>query len=273
MRIVDTKRRIAETLPVQLIVPLQDGVAPLALDRATDVDVPVDDLESAPRGPAVYGTLPAAANRARALDGWRKEVAAWLYDTRSLTLLEHVGTGLHSTPGESEGAFLTRVAEATRQQRDAGVDAVRKRYATKLQTQTDRIRRAEQQLGKQQQDVTASTGSALLTAATGVFGALFGRKTFSATNAGRIGTAARGAGRVLKEKQDVTRAEETLKAEQEKLAALQAEIETAIAALSETPAMVQPLVLRPRKTDIALTTTTLVWWTEEPPSSPVIHNP
>ena len=77
-----------------------------------------------------------------------------------MPLQEHVGTGLHSHPGESEGAFRARLAEAVREQRDAKIDAIRKKYASRLTTQQDRIRRAEQQLGKQQEEVTSSTGSA-----------------------------------------------------------------------------------------------------------------
>lgn len=260
VRIEDRKRAIAETMPVQYLVPVQGGATPLALDRAEPSDLLPDDLESTPRGPAAYGDLPSAAIAPRTLDRWRKDVATWLYDTQAITLQTHAGTGLHSTPGESEAAFRVRVGEAMREQRDAQVDAIRKKYATRLQTQQERVRRAEQQLGKQQEEVTASTGSALLTAATGVFGALFGRKTFSATNAGRLGSAARGAGKVVKEKQDVTRATETLAAEQQKLADLQAEIEARAAEVAAAADdSIAPLVLRPRKTDITVTVASLVW--------------
>ncbi len=101
--------------------------------------------------------------------------------------------------------------------------------------------------------MTASTGSAIVTAATGVFGALFGRKTFSATNAGRLGSAARGASKVMKEKQDVARAEENLASEQQKLVELQATIEAEAAAVATDDAgTLQPLVLRPKKADITL---------------------
>ena len=140
------------------------------------------------------------------------------------------------------------------------MDAIRKKYGTRLQALQDRIRKAEQQLGKQQQEVTSSTGSAIVTAATGVFGALFGRKTFSAANAGRLGTAARGASKVMKEKQDVTRAEENLASEQQKLADMQAAIESeAAAAAGDDAAALQPLVLRPKKSDVSVTTVALVW--------------
>ena len=260
VRIADARRRIAETVPVQILVPLQGGATPLALDRAEPVDVAADDLETTPRGPASYGDLPPAASTPRSYETWRKAVATWLYDTQVITLQEHAASGTYSTPGETEAAFRVRLSEALRVARDARIDAIRARYAAKLQTQQDRIRKAEQQLGKQQQEVSSSTGSAILTAATGVFGALFGRKTFSAANAGRIGTAARGAGKVMKEKQDVTRAEENLASEQQKLADLQATVEAEAAAVAaDEQAPLQPLVLRPKKSDITVATAVLAW--------------
>ena len=260
VRVADRKRQIDESMPIRAIVPLQNGVTPLALDRARMIDVEPDDLEATPRAAAVYDDVPAAATAPRSYERWRKDVGTWLYDTQSLTLQEHPPTGLHSTPGESEAAFRARLDLARREARDAKVDAIRQKYASKLATQQERIRKAEQQLGKQRQEVTSSSGSAVLTTVTGVVGALFGRKTFSATNASRIGSAARGAGRVLKEQQDVTRAEETLAAERQKLADLQAGIEADAAAAgdAETTAL-QPLVLRPKKTDITIATAALVW--------------
>jgi hypothetical protein len=262
VRLADQKRGVAETREIQRLVPLQDGAAPLVFEAAQDTDVSPGDLEPTPRGPASYADLPGAATSARSYDKWRKDVATWLYDTESLTLWSDRASGLSSTPGESEAAFAARVADARRQARDAKVDALRKKYAPKVLAQQERIRKAEQQLGKQQQEVTSSTGSAVLTVATGVFGALFGRKTFSAANAGRLGTAARGAGKVMKEKQDVTRAQETVAAEQQKLAELQTTVEAeaaALAAEADTVAAIETIAVRPKKSDITVSSATLVW--------------
>jgi hypothetical protein len=64
----------------------------------------------------------------------------------------------------------------------------------------------------------------------------------------------------MKEKQDVTRAEENLASEQQKLAELQATIEADASAIAgQDTATLQPLVLRPRKSDITVSTATLVW--------------
>ncbi|MGI8672253.1 MAG: ATP-binding protein [Luteitalea sp.] len=263
VRITDSNTALDHTTPVQVIVPLHDAPVPLALAEAEAVDLTPGDLEAEPRGAASYAPLPAAAVTPRNQDAWRKVLVTWLYDTHSLALWQHAGSGLRSKPDEQEGAFRTRVAEHLREQRDSAVDALRKKYAAKISVQQERLRRAEQQVGKQQQDVTQSATSATMTVVTGVFGALFGRKAFSAANAGRLGTAARGAGRVVKERQDVTRAQETLAAEQQKLADLQAAIEAdvsaAAAAADGDRAAVTPLLLRPKKTGITVSVVSLVW--------------
>ena len=63
-----------------------------------------------------------------------------------------------------------------------------------------------------------------------ILGAVLGRKTVSVGNIGRATTAARGAGRVLKEREDVARAQETVAAVQQALTALEAELQAELAA-------------------------------------------
>jgi len=69
-----------------------------------------------------------------------------------------------------------------------------------------------------------------------ILGAFLGRKTISATNIGRATTAMRGAGRVLKESQDVNLAQENVAALQRQLADLEAQFASereALAAASD----------------------------------------
>jgi len=63
----------------------------------------------------------------------------------------------------------------------------------------------------------------------------------------------------MKEKQDVARAQENLATEQQKLAELQAAVEAEAAVVPDNAIDLRPLVLRPKKTDIAVTTAVLVW--------------
>ena len=97
-----------------------------------------------------------------------------------------------------------------------------------------------------------------------VLGALFGRKALSATTIGNATTAARGAGRTMKQAGDVGRAEETVGAIDQQIQDLDAELQSEIAAAT---ASARPgdgeardaSTLRPKKTDITVRKLALVW--------------
>ena len=96
-----------------------------------------------------------------------------------------------------------------------------------------------------------------------ILGAFLGRKTISATNIGRATTAIRGAGRVLKESQDVSMAQENVAALQQQLADLEAQFKAeseALAAASDPlQEKLQPVSLKPAKADITVKFVSLAW--------------
>ena len=149
------------------------------------------------------------------------------------------------------------------EKRDLEVEKLRKRYAPKLATMQERLRKAQvrmdrekSQLGQQKMQTAVSVGATIL-------GAIFGRKTVSAGTIGRATTSIRGAGRMAREKQDIERAKREVQIVNEKLTVLEAEFQTEIASLS---ANFQPeeldlseILIRPRKTDITITRFALIW--------------
>jgi hypothetical protein len=96
-----------------------------------------------------------------------------------------------------------------------------------------------------------------------ILGAFLGRKAISATNIGRATTAVRGAGRVLKESQDVNFAEENVAALQQQRADLEAQFKTesdALAAASDPlQEKLEEVSLKPSKANIAVKLVTLAW--------------
>src|SRR5690606_14892676 len=95
-------------------------------------------------------------------------------------------------------------------ERDLQVEKMHKRYASKLATLQDRIRRAEQGVEREKSQATQQTFQTALSIGQTVLGALFGRKVASRTNLGRATTSVRSAGRIAKERGDVERATETV---------------------------------------------------------------
>ncbi|HTL63053.1 MAG TPA: DUF87 domain-containing protein [Nitrospira sp.] len=262
VRFTDSKS--AETMQdVTMLVPLSDGAVTVEWDRAAVAQVAVADLEQAPQAEAHFLQLPAAAGKAKSYEGWNRDFGAWLYRTQKLQLLKSPSTGQVSTPQESERDFRVRLQQSGREQRDKSADALRRKYGPKIAALQERLRRAEQQKEKQQTEARSSQMQAAISVGASILGAFLGRKTISAANIGRATTAIRGAGRVLKESQDVNFAEENVAALRQQLADLEAQFKAeseALAAASD-PLLerLEPVLLRPAKSNIAVKFVALAW--------------
>lgn len=265
LHIVVARRQIDETTTVQRVVRMREGAVTVDWSEAEATDIPSADLDATPLEGARFAPLPKAATSPKQYDTWKRALAASLYATETLDLQVHPGSGLHQRPGETEGAFRVRVQEWLHEARDADVEKLRTKYASRIATQQDRVRRAAQAIEREQGEVTQTGLHTVVTTITGLAGALFGRKLGSATNVGRLGTAARGAGRTVKAQQDVARARDTHAAEQAKLTGLEAELDEALHAVQARYADPGPMTtasLRPRKSDIAVDLLTLAWLPE-----------
>jgi hypothetical protein len=180
-----------------------------------------------------------------------------------------------SAPGESQAEFKARLAHSGREQRDADVEALRKRWAPKLQTLQNAVQRAQKSLADQQSQASGQTLDTVVTVGTTLLGAFLGRKTLSVTNLNRARTALRSGSRTVKERQDVGTAEQQLESAKEQLADAEAEFQEETkrleaAAAPEALAVVE-FTIPPRKSDIAVGTLLLAWspWRAGPDGIPV----
>ena len=182
---------------------------------------------------------------------------------RTLAILRSPSTREASRPGESEADFRARLQQGSREARDAALDALRAKYAPRQAALQERLRRAEQAVGREKQDVAAAGIQTAISVGATVLSALFGRKTISSTTIGKATTAARSAGRTMKQAGDVGRANETVEAVQGQIrdldAELQAELAAARAAGDPVSEKLETLTLRPKKTDVTVRRIALVW--------------
>jgi hypothetical protein len=266
IRFADERRGVETTRNVTVLVPMTDGAVTVQWDQAAQVPVAVAEIEYAPQAQARFLALPPGAGKAKNYDTWSKEFAAWLHRSQKLQLLRSPSTGLISHPTEPERDFRLRLQQLGREERDKGVESLRRKYASKTATLQEKLRRAEQRKQKQQAEVRSSQLQAAISVGASILGAFLGRKTISATNIGRATTAIRGAGRVLKESQDVTMAEENVAALEQQLADLEAEFkaesEALAAANDPMHEQLEPVSLKPAKADIAVKLSGLVWTPE-----------
>jgi len=202
------------------------------------------------------------AGKPRSYATWGKAFTRWLYASQTIDLFEHPESGQLSKPGESERDFRARVDQAGREARDELVEKLRERYAAKQATLEERLRRAEQRRDKEQQDVTQSGMQTAISVGATILGAVLGRKRVSGGTLGRAATAARGAGRVRRERDDVARASENAETVRQQIADLEAQLKTDLAKLearARATGELQTVAVRPRKADIDVTLVALAW--------------
>jgi hypothetical protein len=207
--------------------------------------------------------LPPNVIKEKSADVWRKEFSAWLYGSKTLELLKATQSATISNPGEAERDFRIRLQQASREMRDSMVEDLRRKYAPKIAAAQERLRRTQQAVERESEQAKAQTVQTAISFGTTLLGAFMGRKAVKASTLGRATTAARGVGRTLKESQDIGRAKETVEAAQQRLEELDQELRAETAAvearMNAASEPLETLVLRPKKTHIAVQLVALVW--------------
>ena len=260
----DDKRGVDQADEVALLAPFAESSAEVDWYGAATLELGLDDLEAGPADAgAAFAPLPGAAADPKRYAGWEKDLGDALYRTRSLDLFSCAALSAVSKPGESERDFRIRLAEAAREERDRRTAALRQKYAKQAATFEERKRRAEQKVAVQrEQSQQAKLQTAVSFGAT-LLGAFLGRKSFSAGTLGRASTAVRGVSRSMKESQDVARAREDLAAVQQSMADLDAQLKVELDALAAsydpTAIALEPLAIKPRRSDVEVRKVALAW--------------
>lgn len=258
----DGKLGVDTVREVLFAAPVIDGPVPVDWERATALDVAVSDLRKEPAQGASFAEIPGPARQPRNYATWQKAFSTWLSRTQRLELFRHGPTKLTSNGSEDERAFRARVQDTLREQRDAEVEAARKKLASKREALEAKVARAREAVEREQQQAAQTKTQTMLSWGAAAVGALLGRKVLSASTLGRATTAARGVGRTMKEAEDVKRATERLAEEQQKLEAFDEQVRQelhAIAARYEQPVEIETVALAPKRGQIDVLFVALGW--------------
>ncbi|HZF25614.1 MAG TPA: hypothetical protein VEZ88_05095 [Steroidobacteraceae bacterium] len=271
---VDAKSAIDVWNEAAYVAPFTDDGKDVSWEEATVVDDLKSRSDAAPLSGARFAEVPAAALRTPSYGGWAKSLEDYLYQHAKLTVYTCDQLKLGSKAGESEGDFRTRLGQALREQRDALVEKLRVKYTPRVQALRDQLRRAQDRVSREQAQYSQQKLSSAISIGATVLGALFGSRRLSAGTVGRAATAARSAGRIGREHEDVEHANESQEVLQQRLTALNTECDQEIAALQgavdpQTIA-VREVSLSARKSDIAVGRVALLWvpWREDAEGMP-----
>jgi F0F1-type ATP synthase membrane subunit b/b' len=203
-------------------------------------------------------------------DTWRKKLIDALYKKHRLTVYKCTNLKEYSQAREAVDDFRIRLTHRLHEQRDEKIEELRDRYAKRIDSLEDQIRRARDQVRRAESEVREETIDTAISIGRSIFGALFSRKKLSRTNVDRASSSARQAGRVAREKADARRAAERLRERLHKREQLDAKIARDIARIEADyqpeHLEIEELEVRPRKKDITVEPVSVVWtpWFVDP---------
>ncbi len=247
---------------ITFLVSEVDQVTATIWDDAILSHEPLEQAEE-PHAQGHFASLPSDLTRAKTFTELGKALRDHIYQTQRLKLWRCVELKVTSQPDEPEGDFRIRIAQGVKEQRDQQVEKLRTKYAPKLATLQEQLRRAQQRVEKEQSQANASTLTAVAQVGASVLGALFGRKLASTTNMNKAVTSVRSATRVMKDREDIGQANETVESVQQRWQELDAQFQKEAAQLlagaSPDTFQLEEISIAPKKTNIKVTQLSLVW--------------
>ena len=248
---------------VSILAPIADEVS---LDPWDDGELSHDgppDLEKTPADGAAFASLPADLAKPKKYLMLATALKDHLYRVHRLTVWKCKSPKDLSRPGETEGDVRSRLSQLLREERDLAVEKLRQKYAPKVAALQEQVRKAEQRKAKEEEQAKSQTWGTMLTVGSSLLGAFLGKRTLSVTNVGKAATAARSAGKLVKERSDIGYAEDNVEAVQQRLAALDAEFKAETdklaAHVDPTAIVLEEVTLQPKKSDITISQVALVW--------------
>jgi hypothetical protein len=257
IRFADAKLGIDQTRDALLQAPFPDGISGAQWTELCDLDP--SELEKEPADQAQFSDLPNAALQPKNYANWQKEFLQGILATQRLRIFRCPSLKAVAKPGESEAEFKASIALAARENRDATVEALRKKYAPKLAALQTRLGRAEAAVAKQKEQASHARIQSAISVGSTLLGAILGRKALSSATISKAATAARGVGRTIQEGSEAATAEQNAEAIRKQIAELETEVEAESAALSATEPEIESVEVKPARAGVSIRLIALGW--------------
>jgi vacuolar-type H+-ATPase subunit I/STV1 len=235
-------------------------------DIWTAADISEDDapeLETAPSPTAQFSSLPTDLSRPKKYAELATALKDQLYRSQKQQLWKCAALKQVSKAGESEADFRVRLSHTCRETRDAQLEKLRQKYAPKITSITEQIRKAEIRVEKEKSQSTQQMLGTALSFGSTIMSAFMGRKLTSVSNINKASSAMKNAGKAFREQQDVSQAGETVEAYKERLANLdadfKAEAEKIQSGFDADRLQLEEVAIQPKKADITVSPVLLLW--------------
>ncbi|MBC7194183.1 MAG: ATP-binding protein [Caldisericia bacterium] len=259
----DTKKGLEYTIEKNIATEIIDAPIPVDWRNSIELNINLNDLLNKPEEGILFEKLPTQAINPKNYENWKKDFLSYIKNNLTLEIFMSPTFKVYSKVGESENDFRLRLVEISREKRDENVEKIREKYANKLKAMEEKYRKALQTLDREKDQLQQQKLQTTISFGATVLGAILGRKVTGVGNVGRATTAARSASRILKEQEDIKRAEETVQKYETELKELekefQMEIEKIEGKIDPMKENLEKIILKPSKQEINVRFFSLVW--------------
>lgn len=209
-----------------------------------------------------YYELPKFIQNERDLKQLEKDFSDYLYRNSKLTLYKIDSLKLSSKQEENLEDFKIRVQDRLNEKIDLEIEKLKNKYEKENSDFETKISKLYDKLDKEKREATASTTDTILDIGTSILGAFFG-KSNAASSLGKIASGAKGANKILKEREDVKIVENEIAVLQEQKASLLNILETEVSKIKEENSIlkfqIEEFYINPKRTDIYNLKLELLW--------------
>ncbi len=248
------RKGIDEEKEIRLSLLLDSTLSSIVWSKAVEEKIIFEKFPSSAPTKAKFQVLPEIVLKDKGLRKAIKELKKELYREQYIELFRCLSPKLESKVHESRSNFLVRLKDMLDEKKEVEIEKLQDRYGKKEKTLLTRLARTKERIEKESSDATSS----MIETGIAVLGALFGKSSPT-----KISSALRKGNRVLKERGDMSRAEERMLEVQGDIEALEYELEDKIDELNEKydveSCEIERFSIKPRKTDIDVELCAVVW--------------
>ncbi len=254
----DRRLNLDKTQNFALLARPASDTGTLGWDQAESIDLARTQLLNRSEPDARFDRIPESMNEPREYDTLKQDLVDHLYRNGGLKLLYSPALKEHSRPDEDERDFRARLNQTARERRDQEVDKLNDRYAKRLQTLNDRLRRAQAAASRKQADAEARKREVMVSVGESVLGMFIGRRSIRSASTAmskyrQKSSAEMGAQQAQENMTALQKEVDELQKElQEEANAITARWDSTLQAFNEVP-------VRPNKNDIEVNLMALAW--------------
>jgi DNA helicase HerA-like ATPase len=220
-------------------------------------------FEEKERANSSYYTLPIFIQNEKELKSIEKDFSDYIYRNTRLSLYKNDALKIVSKQDESLSDFKIRLQDRLNEKIDEEVEKLQIKFQKDNDSIENKLSNLYEKLEREEQQATATTTDTLISIGTSLLGAFFGKSVLTKTNMGKVASSAKGASRILKERNDIKYVEADILQLQDEQKTLQHTLENEIEKINTSNLSsnyeIEEIFIKPKRSDIYNIKLELLW--------------